>query len=426
MCIRDRYQRRVHGKDYQNIKKKINFFVNTMKVVVILAILVLAVSSQKLSLKRRQIKDISEIPNYEALNGPGKITLLDFANIMYAAEFSFGRKADGKPYKLTFDIDTGSGVLWTYQNVTIDPKKKTEYDCTKSSTQKGCLDGPAAKLVYGSAQIEGKMGSEVVSVPELGIPEQRVETMFVNKFKGSELYSNGLMGANNNKTQLNFMEIAVKAGDLPDSIFAFDLENPQQESDFYIGSDSFPSGYKKEDLEWLDVVDKQYWAVKFVKTYVGKNVIKHLPGDKSNAVIDSGSSISMININAYEHVKSAVKNNANCHHEGLLTYYCTCSSYNELPEVTFEHENGLSQFTIKPEDYLIRVEESSEFCMVGWMPITSQIPFILLGDTFMRNFFVAYDKSHGQYGKIGLKVKSVGPMTQESFIQQKLQEMKEQ
>lgn len=55
---------------------------------------------------------------------------------------------------------------------------------------------------------------------------------------------------------------------------------------------------------------------------------------------------------------------------------------------------------VKPSDYL--TELSGEFCLLGFVVGDSkEIPFVILGDVFLRDYFYALDKAHNRLGLFG-------------------------
>lgn len=63
----------------------------------------------------------------------------------------------------------------------------------------------------------------------------------------------------------------------------------------------------------------------------------------------------------------------------------------KYPAITFIAKGGLS-LPIVPADYLIPL--GSNTCALALSELTWTIPMMWFGDAFMRNYFVAYDKTH--------------------------------
>ena len=74
-----------------------------------------------------------------------------------------------------------------------------------------------------------------------------------------------------------------------------------------------------------------------------------------------------------------------CGGSGFPNVYFTCSG---------------KKLKITPTNYLD--ELSGYYCMLGFEAIDpSQIPFVLLGDVFLRDYFYALDKSNNKLGLYG-------------------------
>lgn len=63
---------------------------------------------------------------------------------------------------------------------------------------------------------------------------------------------------------MNWLELAVQANQLPDSVFAFDLRNQSTSTYFYAGKASFPTADAYATLNWEKLVKhvlSRYWTV---------------------------------------------------------------------------------------------------------------------------------------------------------------------
>ena len=79
-------------------------------------------------------------------------------------------------------------------------------------------------------------------------------------------------------------------------------------------------------------------------------------------------------------------------------YICTCIG--EFPDVYFTTPDG-HKFHVVPDDYMVPLVGEA-FCLLGIMQMEIDIPVMIFGDAFMRNYFVVYDKVNKKVGFSGL------------------------
>ena len=188
-------------------------------------------------------------------------------------------------------------------------------------------------------------------------------------------------------------------GQLKDSIFAFDLRNADVSTFFYVGSDSFPAG--DLPLLWINSVQspdlmQNYFVISIANTTIGK-VTTTQAENMTNAVVDSGTSVLMVDSNAATqlHKQGWIKDLCKSAVEG--EYICTCIG--EFPDVYFNTPDG-HQFHVVPDDYMVPLV-GEVFCLLGIMEMEIDMPVMIFGDAFMRNYFVAYDKVNKKVGFSG-------------------------
>lgn len=114
----------------------------------------------------------------------------------------------------------------------------------------------------------------------------------------------------------------------------------------------------------------------------GIEVGDHIFGEESHAIIDSGSSMIVINPSIYYDL-------------GLPdSQIIDCKLIDSLPIITFVF--GVAHYPLTPQEYVLRISDVfEEICVLGITPSnTFESIDVILGDTFMRNYF-----THWDYGK---------------------------
>lgn len=105
----------------------------------------------------------------------------------------------------------------------------------------------------------------------------------------------------------------------------------------------------------------------------------------SYALVDSGTSLFFLNQNLYDQIVTQYFQGCNLYSSYIQ---CPCNMVSAYPNFTFYFEGAKTY--IYNSNYTVG-------CNAMFGPI-SDVGGILLGDTFMRNYIVTFDKEHSQMG----------------------------
>eukprot|EP00828_Plagiopyla_frontata_P026311 TRINITY_DN343_c0_g2_i3.p1 TRINITY_DN343_c0_g2~~TRINITY_DN343_c0_g2_i3.p1 ORF type:complete len:362 (-),score=46.06 TRINITY_DN343_c0_g2_i3:1305-2390(-) len=345
MCIRDRYQRRVHG-----------------------------IFTLALTLVLGQIEIFRKTNNRIAsANSAGQFSMDNQKDFQYFAYIGIGTPAQN----CSIVFDTGSNEFWVS---TI----WGNYQSSQSSTYNRSQN--PSNITYGKGFVSGYLGTEMVSISQLSISNLKQQMLFVDNAQEMGNQTDGLLGLANDKNSPNWLDLAYQAGQLSDAQFAFDLRNQATVTYFFAGSSSF-----NEKVTWIDVSMQYYWAVGITCTAIN---LKCTPQEQSamNAVVDTGTSFLIMGRSGYNMVRENEAIQQCQWNSQYETYICICSG--DYPTIWFQ---GDLTYIAVHSDYLINLQGG--YCALG---IQSQvglgIAFMIFGDSLMRNYFVAYDKSSNKVG----------------------------
>jgi len=138
-------------------------------------------------------------------------------------------------------------------------------------------------------------------------------------------------------------------------------------------------------------MQENYWTVRLEDIYVGNKKMNFCGVDGCKAVLDSGTSVITTPKQYYNRLMSAMNINK-CK---------TKSFYNKLPDLCFKI--GGDKHCLKKEDYIYKKyeDDNNPECNDAFLPLDlppPKGPVWVLGDVFMRKFFVVHDRDKKRLG----------------------------
>jgi hypothetical protein len=332
----------------------------------------------------------------QASSQPSTITIGDNQDIGYYGELSVGTP----PQKLTVVYDTGSSILWvpTPKAVTSAGQNpqckqyllthpKHSYNYADSSThEKNCS---TLSLNYGSGPVAGHYSEDDVTIGSNVLKEFTFGEADTVAGLGASWCANdadGICGMAYGALSYGLptpMAAMVKLGQLPENVFAFYLGH-EEAGNLVIGGVD-PSHYTG-DFVTVPLVSESYWQVKLTGIKVGSALIEPTT-DK--AIIDSGTSLLvgpsadvdkiMENIGAEQDPTSGI-------------YEIECSKLQN--GITFSLNNN--DFALSKDDIVL--QQQNGICLLGVQGSDSVGDMWILGDVFMRRWYVKFDYCKGEVG----------------------------
>eukprot|EP00828_Plagiopyla_frontata_P045384 TRINITY_DN774_c0_g1_i2.p1 TRINITY_DN774_c0_g1~~TRINITY_DN774_c0_g1_i2.p1 ORF type:complete len:357 (+),score=42.77 TRINITY_DN774_c0_g1_i2:2-1072(+) len=338
-----------------------------MKIIVLLLSLLITTFS-KIELSQKSL------PIYPFTNTYGNFTLTNFRTFQYYTQIKIGTPG----INCTIIFDTTQPQFWLS---TI----WGNYQSTQSSSFNQSTN--ASNITYASGSVQGYSGTEKIALSQLAITNLTQQMIFVNKAVNISNTTDGLLGLANDANYQNWLEIAVTQGQLPDSKFAFDLRNQSIATYFYAGSTSFSS----VQLTWIDLDQTSYWSIPIQSTIID-SYSQPQDYNAQSAVVDPGTSILVVGATGYTMLMT---NNliAQCKFDDQSGFYiCSCNA--AYPSITFV--SSTMNFTAVSSDYMIKLQGG--YCILGVQTNSLAQNYMTFGDSLMRNYFVAYDKTNNKIG----------------------------
>eukprot|EP00828_Plagiopyla_frontata_P041866 TRINITY_DN6101_c0_g1_i5.p1 TRINITY_DN6101_c0_g1~~TRINITY_DN6101_c0_g1_i5.p1 ORF type:complete len:306 (-),score=23.71 TRINITY_DN6101_c0_g1_i5:76-993(-) len=171
------------------------------------------------------------------------------------------------------------------------------------------------------------------------------------------------------------------------SIFGFEVSNIYGSSDFFASSLSFPS---RLSLTYYNCSRSEYWTIRIKSTVIAENTYSQ-EYNAQEALISSASSALMIGASAFVGLQNQLS--GLCQQQKDF-YLCDCTDKTLFPSIYFNTELETT-LQVAPNAYLIP-RGSGEFCTLG--VTVSEYPFMIFGDAFMKNYFIAFDKENNKIG----------------------------
>jgi len=307
--------------------------------------------------------------------GTSDIILGDSHDMVY-----FGQVQVGTPSQSLFVVfDTGSANLWLPTPAAAGAGHQS-FNTAQSSTFVAS-DVPF-DIKYGSGHVTGRFCQDTVAIGDFTLPNFTFSV--VADTSGLRGYAiapyDGILGlgfrALSQDGVPTVMEMLNKTGQLAKPVFGFFLGKDDQPGELVLGG--VDSDHFVGDFHFVDVTHDSYWAVTLDAMQLGE--LMTLTSTRM-AIVDSGTSLLIgpeRDVQVLMTMLGAVKV------QGSWVVEC----FKTLPSMSFVIEG--KAFTLNTEDLI--VQRSEDLCTLGIQGTTStDTPFWILGDVFMRKYYVQFD-----------------------------------
>ncbi|KAM4707805.1 pepsin A-like [Discoglossus pictus] len=298
----------------------------------------------------------------------------------------FGTISIGTPpqeFKVVFD--TGSANLWV-PSVSCSSMACTNHQRfnpqLSSSFQSGHED---VSISYGTGSMSGVLGFDTVQVGSLvdtkqGLVLSDTESIFL-------FYSHfdGILG-------LGYPSLSVSGvtpvfdnmwseGLIPENLFSVYLSSGAGSAVTFGGIDS---AHYTGTLKWVPVTAQKYWQITIDRVTLGGQVVAC--SDGCQAIVDTGTSVIAGHPEAIQDIQRAI--GATADKFGLYTV--NCGSVSSLPDLVITI-NGI-QYPLPSRSYINQFPGS---CSSGFQSTSG---LWILGDIFIREYFVVFDRGNNRVG----------------------------
>jgi len=181
-------------------------------------------------------------------------------------------------------------------------------------------------------------------------------------------------------------DVMIAQGLVPKPIFSVYLDSTPGDSQSAIFFGETDPNYYTGSFTWVPVILPSYWLISLDDVIVNGAHPGSCNGWVSycKAIVDTGTSLIITPTAAFNTLSSAIG-----------TVKPDCSNINSLPNITFSFNSLADNLVLPPSIYVIK--DPQEGCQLG-IQGADGLPFWILGDTFMRNYYTVFDRGQNRVG----------------------------
>lgn len=299
-------------------------------------------------------------------------------------------------------MDTGSSWLWVPSSICEGCPSDDSLDHS-FITNKG--DG-IKNIQYGSGGIKGDKVRTSVSLDQNRDNALKdyltieVTSATLEQFRGSRW--DGILGLLPSPISGSdlFVTEMHKAGILAENAFGIRYTDTSDQSEITFGGFDHRRVPSIDKFSFLSLYDGNHWSASLNSIKIGDTEITK--GRATSAILDSGTSYILLQNETFIKFKEAVKGVGNarkCGEKGE-NYGCYCTSKFEFDPLYFWLDNYI--FKVEPEQYVKEIRLGrGKYCEFYVGVLKNKRHTILLGDSFLRNYYVYHDVTNKRMGLYG-------------------------
>ncbi|KAJ5474599.1 hypothetical protein N7475_004165 [Penicillium sp. IBT 31633x] len=295
--------------------------------------------------------------------------------------------------EMWMQVDTGAPNTWVFDSECTEPVCERHHTFDRSKSTSYTTDNSTFSLFYGSGMVDGKMGTDRISVAGFDVLQQ-----FGQANNASEAFQSypfdGILGLGRSHTSgwnlPSFMDLVADKKILKSNLVGFSF------------SRSADNG-KNGEINFGDVdtskfdgrisytsTDAKIWSIPVDDAYVnGKSC--NFTG--KSATIDTGTTYLLIPPSDAKTLFSLVPHSSQ-QPDNPNNYLIPCNS-----TATIEFQFSDVKYNISPKDYIgSTVSDGSDFCISTIVGYASNGANWLVGDVFLKNVYTVFDFDNGQIG----------------------------
>ncbi|NXI85435.1 PEPA protein, partial [Rhipidura dahli] len=309
----------------------------------------------------------------------------------YMDDEYFGTISIGTPpQEFTVVFDTGSSNLWVPSVFCSSPacRNHNRFNPAESSTFLSTND--TLFIAYGTGSMSGVLGYDSVNVAGINVRNQifgLAETepgdfFYYTPFDGilglafPSIASSGATPVFDNMMMENLVDMRL---------FSVYLSRDSQGGSFVLFGAIDPY-YTTKGIAWIPLSAETYWQITMESVSVNGAPVACSSG--CQAIVDTGTTLLAVPVRALRNLLSRLGASSS----GEIS----CEAAKNLPDLIF-HIHG-KEFPVPPRAYVLR---SNGYCTLGLQGMdvpTEEGELWILGDVFIREYYVIFDRANNKVG----------------------------
>ncbi|NXR89311.1 PEPA protein, partial [Hypocryptadius cinnamomeus] len=309
----------------------------------------------------------------------------------YMDDEYFGTISIGTPpQEFTVVFDTGSSNLWVPSVFCSSPacRNHNRFNPAESSTFLSTND--TLFIAYGTGSMTGVLGYDTVNVAGINVRNQifgLAETepgdfFYYTPFDGilglafPSIASSGATPVFDNMMMENLVDRRL---------FSVYLSRDSEGGSFVLFGAIDPY-YTTKGISWIPLSAETYWQITMEGVSISGTPVACSSG--CQAIVDTGTTLLAVPIRAFRTLMRRLGASSS----GEIS----CEAISNLPSLIF-HING-KEFPVPPRAYVLR---SNGYCTLGLQGMdvpTEEGELWILGDVFIREYYVIFDRANNKVG----------------------------
>ncbi|NXI36000.1 PEPA protein, partial [Galbula dea] len=312
--------------------------------------------------------------------------LQNYMNNEYYGTISIG--TPGQTFTVMFD--TGSSNLWV-PSVYCSSQACSNHNLFNPADSSTFIStNDSVSISYGTGSMTGVLGYDTVTVADIQVTNQifgLTETepgdfFYYCPFDGIlGLAFPSISSAGATPVFDNMMTEGLVAEDL----FSVYLSNDEQSGSFVLFG-GIDSSYTTNGIAWIPLSAETYWQITMDSVYIGGQPVACTQG--CQAIVDTGTSLLVVPNSILGTLLASLGANSN----GQIS----CSAVSSLPDLVY-YLNG-NAFPVPPSAYVIESEGQCALGLEGMDVPTESGELWILGDVFIRQYYVIFNRANNMVG----------------------------
>ncbi|KAM9223716.1 LOW QUALITY PROTEIN: pepsin A-like [Leptosomus discolor] len=302
----------------------------------------------------------------------------------------FGSITIGTPgQEFTVLFDTGSSNLWVPSVYCTSEACSNHNRFNPSASSTFVSTNDSVSIAYGTGSMTGILGYDTVTVADINVVNQ----IFVSETEPGDFFYycpfDGILGlafpsiASSGATPVfdNMMSENLVAEDL----FSVYLSSNEQSGSFVLFG-AIDTSYTTAGISWIPLSAETYWQISMESVTLGDQPIACTQG--CQAIVDTGTSLLVVP----NSVLNTLLNAFNADSSGQIS----CSAIDSLPNLYY-YMNG-DGFAVPPSAYVMESDGYCSLAFEGMDVPTESGELWILGDVFIRQYYVVFNRSNNMVG----------------------------